>query len=250
MGELLPLNRINGNAKINKLLTQKLWETKMKKLFILFVFTLFTLVGSANTVHAAGGITIDGKFDDWKNQPIQKWTTDNFTYHEVGLTADDKNLYLYVSMAPGNPGGYKKMMPTDYHVTINNHTYDLTLDVYSLLWSIQRGQSKEFNVGVWDGKNNKYEALKNAGYLSAEKAPGDDNQVMEAAIPLSTFGDDVNQSATFTLKNPTLGGQGSKITTTGASTKPYALAAIGAGIAGSGLVIYQRRKKREVANEK
>ena len=63
MGELLPLNRINGNAKINKLLTQKLWETKMKKLFILFVFTLFTLVGSANTVHAAGGITIDGKFD-------------------------------------------------------------------------------------------------------------------------------------------------------------------------------------------
>lgn len=223
----------------------------MKKIFVFLALILFTLTISTGVAHASSGITIDGNFDDWKNQPVQKWTTDNFTYHDVGFTADDKNVYVYISMAPGNPGNYKVMQPSGYQITINNHTYDLTLHVYDKLWSLKPGEGGRFSADVWDRTKGKDSTLDNAGYLLREKeADGRGNDVMEVAIPLSTFGDDFNQSSTFTLKNPNLGGN-DEITTSGASTAPYALAAIGAIFAAGGLVVYRRRQRQKqvVVNE-
>lgn len=222
----------------------------MRKIFVLLALILFTLVIPTGVVHASSGITIDGNFDDWKNQPVQKWTTDHFTYHDVGFTTDDKNVYVYVSMAPGNPGNYKVMQPSGYQITINNHTYDLTLHLYDKLWSLQPGEGGRFSADVWDRTKNHDEYLNNAGYILREKeADGRGNDVMEVAIPIKTFGDDVNQSSTFTLKNTNLGTD--EITTSGASTAPYALAAIGAIFAAGGLVIYRRqqRQKQVVVNE-
>lgn len=221
----------------------------MKKFFVFLALVLFMLVIPTEVAHASSGITIDGNFDDWKNQPVQKWTTDKFTYHEVGFTTDDKNVYVYVSMAPGNPGNYKVMQPSGYHITINNHTYDLTLHVYDKLWSLKPGEGGRFSADVWNRATNHDTTLNSAGYLLREKeADGRSNDVMEVAIPLSTFGNDVNQSSTFTLKNPNLGTD--EITTSGASTAPYALAAIGAIFAAGGLVIYRRqRQKQVVVNE-
>ena len=73
-------------------------------------------MGMTEVVHVSAGITIDGKFDDWKNQPVEKWTTDQFTYHDVGFVADDQYVYVYVSMAPKNPGNYKVMQPSGYQI--------------------------------------------------------------------------------------------------------------------------------------
>lgn len=221
----------------------------MKKLLVILTLILFTIIGSTGVAYASSGITIDGHFDDWKNQPIEKWTTDKFTYHDVGFTADDKNVYVYVSMAPGNPGNYKVMQPSGYQITINNRTYDLNLHVNDKLWRLKPGEGIRFQADVWDRNRNHDTVLDNAGYLLREKeADGRGNDVMEVAIPLRTFGNDVNQSTTFTLKNYNLGGE-SEITTTGASTAPYALAASGAGLAAVGLLIYRRRKGRKLVNE-
>lgn len=220
----------------------------MKRLFISLVLILFVLMGMTEVVHASAGITIDGKFDDWKNQPVEKWTTDKFTYHDVGFVADDQYVYVYVSMAPKNPGNYKVMQPSGYQISINNHTYDLTLHLYDKLWSLQPGEGGRFSADVWDRAKNRDTSLDNAGYLLREKeTDGRGNDVMEVAIPISTFGDDLNQSSTFTLKNPNLGQ--TEITTSGASTGPYILAGIGAFLAAGGLLIYRRREKQEVENE-
>jgi hypothetical protein len=153
--------------------------------------------------HASSGITIDGNFDDWKSQPFQKWTTDKFTYHDFGFTTDDKNVYVYVSVAPGNPGNYKVMQPSGYQITINNRTCDLPLHVNDKLWSLKPGEGGRFSADVWDRTQNHNTRLENAGYLLREKeADGRGNDVMEVAIPIGTFGNDINQSSTFTLKNP------------------------------------------------
>ncbi len=221
----------------------------MKRLSTLLIVALVTLIGSMGVAHASSGVNIDGNFDDWKSQPIEKWTTDNFTYHDVGFTTDDKYAYIYVSMAPGNPGNYKTMQPSGYQISINNHTYDLTLHVYDKLWTLKPGEGGRFDADVWDRSGNRDTNLSNAGYMLREKeADGRGNDVMEVAIPLSTFGADANQSATFTLKNPNLGGS-SEITTTGASTAPYALVVIAVILAAGGLVTYRWRTGRKTANE-
>lgn len=217
-----------------------------EKIFVFLALVLFVLVAPTGVAHASSEIMIDGNFDDWKNQTVQKWTTDKFTYHDIGFTADDKNVYAYVSMAPGN---YKVMQPSGYQITINNHTYDLNFHVYDKLWSLKPGEGGQFSADVWERTKSHDTTLDNAGYMLREKeADGRGNDVMEVAIPLSTFGNDVNQFSTFTLKNPNLGTD--EITTSGASTAPYALAAIGAIFAAGGLVIYRRqRQKQVVVNE-
>ena len=174
-----------------------------EKIFVFLALILFTLVIPTGVAHASSGITIDGNFDDWKSQPFQKWTTDKFTYHDVGFTTDDKNVYVYVSMAPGNPGNYKVMQPSGYQITINNRTCDLTLHVNDKLWSLKPGEGGRFSADVWDRTQNHDTRLENAGYLLREKeADGRGNDVMEVAIPIGTFGNDINQSSIFTLKNP------------------------------------------------
>lgn len=221
----------------------------MKKLLTFLTLTIFALITFSSVAHASSGITIDGKFDDWKSQPVTKWTTDNYTYHDVGFTTDDKYAYVYVSMAPGNPGNYKVMQPSGYQISINNHTYDLSLHIYDKLWSLKPGEGGWFSADVWDRSKSKDTTLEHAGYLLREKeADGRGNDVMEVAVPLSTFGDDVNQSSTFSLKNPNL--SNSEITTSGASTAPYALAGVGVVTAAAGLWIYRRRRYQEVINEK
>lgn len=221
----------------------------MKKLLTFLTLTIFALITFSSVAHASSGITIDGKFDDWKSQPVTKWTTDNYTYHDVGFTTDDKYAYVYVSMAPGNPGNYKVMQPSGYQISINNHTYDLSLHIYDKLWSLKPGEGGWFSADVWDRSKGKDITLEHAGYLLREKeADGRGNDVMEVAVPLSTFGDDVNQSSTFSLKNPNL--SNSEITTSGASTAPYALAGVGVVTAAAGLWIYRRRWYQEVINEK
>lgn len=221
----------------------------MKRLVVLIALISFIGCGVPEVAHAASGITIDGKFDDWKNQPIEKWTTDRFTYHDVGFIADDKYVYVYVSMAPGNPGNYKVMQPSGYEITINNHIYDLSLHVTDKLRTLNPGEGLKFQADVWDRTRYHDTVLDNAGYLYREKeADGRGNDVMEVAIPLSTFGDDVNQSSTFTLKNGNLGGQ-SEITTSGASTAPYVLAGTAVVLAAIGLCVYRRRNNREMINE-
>lgn len=222
----------------------------MKKVMAFLAVILVTLMAVPAVAHASSGITIDGKFDDWKSQPIHKWATDDRTIHDVGFTSDSKNLYVYVSIAPGNSDNYKTMQPSGYEITINHHTYDLTLHINDYLWSLKPGEGGRFDADVWSRTRGKDSVLNNAGYLLREKeADGRGNDVMEVAIPLKAFGDDVNQSSTFTLKNSNLGGN-SEITTSGASTAPYVLAAIGVVIAVGGLVLYHRRQKRVAANEK
>lgn len=71
------------------------------------------------------------------------------------------------------------------------------------LWSLKPGEGGRFSADVWDRTQNHDTRLENAGYLLREKeADGRGNDVMEVAIPIGTFGNDINQSSTFTLKNP------------------------------------------------
>ena len=141
----------------------------MKRLFISLVLILFILMGMTEVVHVSAGITIDGKFDDWKNQPVEKWTTDQFTYHDVGFVADDQYVYVYVSMAPKNPGNYKVMQPSGYQISINNHTYDLTLHLNDKLWSLQPGEGGRFSADVWNRTKNRDTSLTPATYYVKKK---------------------------------------------------------------------------------
>lgn len=221
----------------------------MKKLFVLLIWTLLSLTFVPTSVEASSSVSTDSHFSDWQNRPIEKWTTDKFTYHDVGLAADDQNVYLYVSMAPGNPGAYKVMQPSGYQISINNHIYDLTLHLNDKLWSLKPGEGGWFSADVWNRSTYQDTNLEHAGYILREKeADGRENDVMKVAIPLSTFGKDVNQSSIFKLKNPNLGGE-SEITAAGASTKPIVLAATSAVLAAGGLALHRRKTSRKVTNE-
>lgn len=101
------------------------------------------------------------------------------------------------------PVTIRVMQPSGYQITINNRTCDLTLHVNDKLWSLKSGEGGRFSADVWDRTQNHDTRLENAGYLLREKeADGRGNDVMEVAIPIGTFGNDINQSSTFTLKNP------------------------------------------------
>ena len=111
------------------------------------------------------------------------------------------------------------------------------------------GESGWFSADVWNRSTYQDTNLEHAGYILREKeADGRGNDVMKVAIPLSTFGKDVNQSSIFKLKNPNLGGE-SEITAAGASTKPTVLAATSAALAAGGLALHRRKTSRKVTNE-
>ncbi len=163
---------------------------------------------------------------EWKENgyPTEDWTTDKFTYHQIGFINDPKNnqLLLYVNICPdskanrnsrGYEGGYRQLQPAGYNINIGNATYSVNLDVNP--WNIQNGKSGYALIGVWDPQTNQYTTKDNLCHYYADS---DGRQSAIIKIPYNMFNrDDLNGSTKMTMQNTNLGGN-TKITISGAST--------------------------------
>lgn len=229
----------------------------IKKVFItsLLIFgCLFCMPFSNHQVDAKAMTPAE----EWKANsfPSEDWTTDNYTYHKVGFINDSnhKQLLLYIDMYPiskknkndnstdqnQNDSQYKKMMPSGYEIKIGNNVYDLSLDVYSHLYSIQKDQTEYSNIGIWDRTRGIYTTSKDACRLNSDNRY---NHSVFVTIPYSMFNDkDINGSTTITLKNANLGNN-QEITVTGASTFPYIPVIIAIILASITVVIYYHKKE-------
>lgn len=189
---------------------------------------------------------------EWKENgyPTEDWTTDKFTYHQIGFINDLKNnqLLLYVDICPdsetnrnsnGYKGNYRQLQPRGYNIKIGNATtYSVDLDVNP--WNIQNGKSGYARIGVWDPQTNQYKTKDNLCHYYADS---DGRQSAIIKIPYNMFNrDDLNGSTEMTIQNPWLGGN-TKITISGASTGPYIPAIIAFVLASIAAISYYHKRK-------
>lgn len=193
------------------------------------ILTFLLILGCSSLFIVFSNKVYASPASEWKENgfPTEDWTTDKYTYHQMGFINDPKNnqLLLYVDMCPdsktnrdshGYEGGYRQLQPAAYNIKIGNVTYNMDLKVSP--WSIQKGQSGVTAIGVWDPKTNQYKIQDNACHYYADK---DGRQSALVAIPYSMFNrDDLNGSTKISMQNPNLGGN-NEITVSGASTGPY-----------------------------
>ncbi|MFT8917085.1 MAG: Firmicu-CTERM sorting domain-containing protein [Oenococcus sp.] len=215
----------------------------MRKIILAFacVLSFAIFIASpvqADTTQSTAGIVIDGKFDDWKNKPIEDWYYGTLPWISdavhVSLLSDNEYIYLYVDMDGMNRGRGQKL-PTDnnYYFTIGNTQFQCNLTTNPRNWqdaanfgSLQPGQSAHFNIFAQDYSNPAQSWQKTTAGgegIVAERADG--TQVAEMRIPISDLGINTISGQRITFRNPHLGPQ--TITIEGASTGPYVLAAGG-----------------------
>ncbi|MGN1272690.1 MAG: Firmicu-CTERM sorting domain-containing protein [Lactobacillus sp.] len=194
---------------------------------------------------------------EWEEDgfPVEDWTTDKFTYHQIGFINDPKHnqLLLYIDMCPaskanmkkkdkyspsGYEGGYRKLMPSGYDIKIGNVTYSLTLKVEP--WNIQNGQSGFDKIEVWDSKTRQDKFQSNVCHYYSDS---EGRQSALVTIPYSMFNrDDLNESTNITMQNINLGGN-KEIKISGASTGPYIPVIIAFVLASITVVGYYHKRK-------
>lgn len=185
-------------------------------------------------------IKIDGTYNEWDPYE-QTWThTDSNGrqfQNKVAFVVDGDNVYVYVKMTQN-----RDMQSSEYYVTVNGKTFKL--DPENRFNRKSSPSSMKFNVSVQEmtSAGSKENNDVGYGYYSRTGSGNDIVQQIEFSVPLSSFGDDINQSSTFTFKNRMLGDQ--TITTTGASTHPYVLAVSALILATVGIMALQRKYRK------
>lgn len=211
----------------------------IRKKFIAFLFALGCLVFCVSFSSKAYASWTPAS--EWKENgyPTEDWTTDHFTYHQIGFINDPKNnqLLLYVNMNRDEMGNYTSLQPSGYQIKINNHIYDLTLHD---TWKIKKGQPTSAGLDVWDRTRNHPEN-RDTGCRYYSNSNGVQSAIV--SIPYSVFNkEDLNASTNITMQNTNLGGQ-KEITISGASTGPYVPAIIAFILASIAVVGYYHKGK-------
>lgn len=167
------------------------------------------------------------------------------TYRQVGLSLDDKNVYIYVSMDPYKYAsddsnfntGDRDIQLTGYVLTIagqtiyiDNHSSD-----YSQLQDSYQNGSKTFPLDVCNSSNYKNNTLSDAA--TVEHLVRDNgnrmNNIMKLTIPIKALNvGEIPENTQVSLTNNNIWAGGSvSVNYAGASTAPWPLAIVGMLIA-------------------
>ncbi|MCC8440746.1 Firmicu-CTERM sorting domain-containing protein [Leuconostoc pseudomesenteroides] len=162
------------------------------------------------------------------------------TYRQVGLSVDDQNIHIYVSMDPyiydSNDSlntGDRNAQLSNYVLTIAGET--LFIDGYgdvSSLNSSQSNQTKTYSVNV-GSQNTGWKSIKNAMTVTHLVRDNGNrvNNIMTITLPLKELGIALPATTNVTLTNTSIWAGAVSITVNGASSGPWALAIVGLIIA-------------------
>jgi len=209
----------------------------MRKVMLMGLALIAALWMGSSLAQAASkyNIQIDGNFDDWSSISKSSFNGGNHNgdgTQEAAFVADDDNVYFYLDTAPdGGNGAAKVPSNMNYTLKVGNKSYDIALTMPNGLGA---GKVKQFTISA-----NGAVVESASGIVNREKRRHGNKEVIEMRIPLSAL----NVSKT-TSQNISIGDGTDSITTTGGSTGPVVLAAIGFGIAGLGVMRVNKKRKK------
>lgn len=186
------------------------------------------------------------------------------TYRQVGLSIDDKNVYMYVSMDPElyasddatwNTGD-RNVQLTGYVLTIAGQPIYIDSKSYDFynLQSSQQNQTKSFPVDVYNPSTFKNTTVTDA--VTVQHLVRDNgnrvNNIMQFTIPISALGlkdGEISENAQVTLTNNNIWSDAKTITYAGASTAPWPLVVLGLLIALISVIKMRKSKGSKTAPE-
>ncbi|AYG37683.1 Firmicu-CTERM sorting domain-containing protein [Lactiplantibacillus pentosus] len=185
-----------------------------------------TTNNDANNDNDNLNITIDGKFNDWKNVSL----TEGYNGY-TAMVSDGKYVYVYVKMKYGQVPGYG-----DYNFDISGQNY--------YVWSGDMPSSQadgavkavSFTGGKWN-EGSQYGTVGN-GYVAQDGS----HSVAEFKVDLSKFNLSTMTGQTITMYNPNIGDK--KVTVAGGSTGPYLISGVGVVIVAWGY--FKLRKRHQL----
>jgi len=207
---------------------------------MLMVLSLVAAVWCGSSLAQAASkynISIDGNFSDWSE--ISKSTFNGGNHNgngteQAAFLADDDNVYFYLDTAPDTAShGASKQKAYDYTLKVGNKDYDLTL---TMPHGLGAGKVKAFTISA-----NGAVVESASGIVNREKTSHGNKDVLEMRLPLSALNVSKTASQNISISDGT-----DSITTTGGSTGPVVLAAIGFGIAGLGVMRVNKKRKQTI----
>ena len=234
----------------------------MRKVAITGFFTLSMMFSFAvSNVSANGnGIVIDGNYDDW-NGKYQKVQANSDAQRNVGIWADQNNIYFYMDSAPdfehnhqGNDNS--TYLNTDFTIQVGGQSYVVGSGRGFMDQQIRQFEaSPTNNRATFDLKYWVYNAANHytpqvVGKAIAKhivKGNRADN-VFEAVIPIKALGiTTIPENTTIAISNPSIWRGSVAINYAGAPTGPWILVGIGLLFAVTGLFWQQRHAKNRQA---
>ncbi|EQM52976.1 hypothetical protein N692_06685 [Lactiplantibacillus plantarum EGD-AQ4] len=186
-----------------------------------------TTNNDANNDNDNLNITIDGKFNDWKNVSL----TEGYN-GDIAMVSDGKYVYVYVKMINGQVPGYG-----DYNFEIGGQKYYVWSGDMPSSQSDGEVKAISFTGGKWN-EGSQYGTV-GTGYVAQEGS----HSVAEFKVDLSKFDLSTMTGQTITMYNPNIGN--TKVTVAGGSTGPYLISGVGVVIVAWG---YFKLRKRHQLN--
>ncbi|MCT8388573.1 Firmicu-CTERM sorting domain-containing protein [Leuconostoc holzapfelii] len=236
----------------------------LRKILIIGFFTIFVVFGfHLQKVSANGsGIVIDGNYNDWNGQ-YQKVQANSDAQRNVGIWADQNNIYFYMDSAPdfghNNQGNDNSTyLNTDFTIQVGGQTYVVGSGRGFMDQSIRNFESSPTNAST--SFDIKYWAYTAANHYTPQvvgkalathvvKGNHSDN-IFEAAIPMKALGiTTIPENTPIAISNPSIWRGTVSINYAGAPTGPWVLVGIGVIFAAVGVIWQIRGTKKTTIHE-
>jgi len=230
----------------------------MRKVAITGFFTLSMMLSftASNASANANGIVVDGNYNDWNGQ-YQKVQANSDAQRNVGIWADQNNIYFYMDSAPdfehNNQGNDNSTyLTTDFTIQVGGQSY-----VVGSGRGFMDQQIRQFEASPTNSRATfdlKYWVYNTANHYTPQvvgkaiathvvKGNRVDN-IFEATIPIKALGiTAIPENTTISISNPAIWRGSVAINYAGAPTGPWVLVGIGITFALMGLFWQQRHTK-------
>ncbi|KQB82581.1 Firmicu-CTERM sorting domain-containing protein [Leuconostoc lactis] len=233
----------------------------MRKVAIIgfFTFSIMLCFAAPSISANANGIVIDGNYNDWEGQ-YQKVQANSDAQRNVGIWADQNNIYFYMDSAPdfehNNQGqDNRTYLDTDFIIEAGGKSYVVSAGRGFMNQEINQFEASPTDSSTtFDLKHWVYTAENNYTPQVVGKAvathivKGDrTDNIFEAVIPIKALGiTDIPENTTISISNPAIWRGAVSINYAGAPTGPWVLVGISMLFAVTGLFWRLRQSEKRM----
>ena len=230
----------------------------MRKVAIIgfFTFSIMLSFTASNASANANGIVIDGNYNDWNGQ-YQKVQANSDAQRNVGIWADQNNIYFYMDSAPdfehNNQGqDNKTYLDTDFIIQVGGQSYVVSAGRGFMNQAINQFEasptdsSTTFDLKHWvyTAENNYTPQVVGKAFATHIVKGDRTDNIFEAVIPIKALGiTAIPENTTISISNQSTWRGSVSINYAGAPTGPWVLVGIGITFALMGLFWQQRHTK-------
>ena len=230
----------------------------MRKVAITGFFTLSMMLSftASNASANANGIVIDGNYNDWNGQ-YQKVQANSDAQRNVGIWADQNNIYFYMDSAPdfeyNNQGqDNKTYLDTDFIIQVGGQSYVVGAGRGFMNQKINQLEATPTNSSatidlkywVYNADNHYTPQVVGKAVATHVVKDGRTDNIFEAVIPIKALGiTAIPENTTISISNPSIWRGSVSINYAGAPTGPWIVVGIGITFALMGLFWQQRHTK-------